>query len=604
MDMLQALPTGDWVANKPSFIAMLPVLDFPFDRLPEIFVPERTVLDLGDGFRSHSYVWCYRRRKTAAGRTLFDRSSLSAVRVAALPAALNRLSVEFRHAGYRPQTIDGYLEELRHFLAWADGAEHKDRFEAVLRDPEVALQALRGHHSFLRSRLQSHQMSSATAALRDHMVIAVLSTIHGRGFKDHIEALSSGTCRGRGTKAPKDGEVQAFVSRVQAVFDSAAELVLNEAASTPADPRRLRLSAVEDSDSTTLPGTYTQGRLMELACVAFVALVLADSGANLAVLRSYEEPDDLLGQLAQPEKVNLRDRAIKFRAGGKLVPVHLSALTTTRLRTYLAVRQAFVSSIGGEDIRPFFIQGTYPKAIGDKRTPMGVRPLDPALLDHLRKKFSSVRANLPQVTLRQLRTYKQQHLVRHQPLNVAAAMMGHSVETAVRAYCRAQEGLREAEIGQFLCSLEKTVLAASDGLAEASPTAALPAGACADYGKPAPSGSAPLVQPDCAKVEGCFFCDNYRLHADERDLRKLLSCRAALQRIAPLQPDSARAERVYFAIIDRIDALLRAIQFRLPKIYGEVRTDVERGNLSAYWSAKLQQLHLLGMLPDDPGSAR
>jgi hypothetical protein len=433
----------------------------------------------------------------------------------------------------------------------------------------------------------------------------LLSTIHGQDFRNRIEALSDGARQGRGTKAPEDGVVQAFVSTVQAVFDSAAELLLNEAASTPARPRRLRLSALNDSDVATLPDTYTQTRLMELACVAFAALVLTDTGANLAVLQSYEEPEDLPDQLAQPEKVNLRDRAIKFRAGGKLVPVHLSAVTTTRLPRYLAVRQALVSAIGGEDIRPFFIQGAYPPARPEVRSPTGVRPLDKVFLMYLRGKFSAVRADLPPVTLRQLRSYKQQRLVRHQPLNVAAAMMGHSVETAVRAYCKAQDGLREAEMGQFLTSLEKTVVAASDGLPEASPTEALPAGACADYGKPAPSGSALLVQPDCAKVEGCFFCDNYRLHADERDLRKLLSCRAALQRIAPVQPDSARAERVYFAIIDRIDALLGEIQRRVPQVYEDVHADVNKGgNLTMYWSMKLQQLHLLGILLDEPGTAR
>jgi hypothetical protein len=604
MDMRQASPTGDWVTSSPRLVATLPVLDFPFDRLPELFAPERTVLQMGDGSRSHCYTWCYRRRKTATRRVVFDRSSLSAARVAALPAALDRLSMEFRHAGARPATIDSRLTSLARFLAWADGAEHEGRFEAVLSDPELALQALRAHHSFLRNRLQSHQLASSSAAQSDRQTIALLSTIHGQDFKDHIEALSQGTGQGCATKAPKDGQVQAFVSRVQAVFDSAAELLLNDAASISADPRRLRLSAVDDSDIATLPGNCTQGRLMELACMAFAALVLADSGANLAVLQSYEEPEDLPDQLAQPQRVNLRDRAIKFRAGGKLVPVHLSAMTTTRLRTYVSLRQAFVSSMGGEDVRPFFIQGAYPQTVRGARNPMGVRPLHSHLLQHLRSRFSFVRAELPSVTLRQLRTYKQQHLVRHQPLNVAAAMMGHSVETAVRAYCKAQEGLREAEMGQFLGSLEKTVLASFAGLPEASPTSALPAGACADYGKPAPSASAPRVQPDCVKVEGYFFCDNYRLHADERDLRKLLSCRAALQRIAPLQPDSARAERVYFAVIDRVDALLREIQFRVPKVYSEVRADVERGNLTAYWSAKLQQLHLLGMLPDDPGSAR
>ena len=556
------------------------------------------MLRLGAGFRGHCYLWCYLRRNSRRGITSFDPSSLSAIRVAQLPAALDRLSKWCRHRNARPAYSETHFRRLSLFFAWVDGAENEGRYEAVLSDPQVALQALRGYHSLLRTRLQSHQLASATAADLDQRAIACLSAIHNREFKDQVEPLSRRKDQGRGTQAPNPDEVQLFLSRAQAVFDSAAELLLHDSVRTPANARRLRLSTVDGSDTMALPDSYTQERLMELACVAFAALVLADSGANLAVLQSYEEPEDLQEQLAHPEKVNLRGRAMKFRAGGKLVPVHLTVLTTTRLRTYLHIRQVFVESLHCDDIRPLFVQGAYPPAWGETNSPTTVKPLDGQLLTSLRNKFSSVGAELPRVTLRQLRSYKQQHLVRHQPLAVAAAVMGHSVETAVRAYCKAQQGLRAAEMSQFLGSLERTVRSPLKVHSRPSSTEALPAGACADFGKPMPSEATPLVQPDCTKVEGCFFCDNYRLHADAKDLRKLASCRVALKRVASLQPDSVRAERVYFAIVDRIDALLSEIQRRIPCVYEDVRQDVEvRGNLTSYWSTKLQQLHLLGMLP-------
>lgn len=593
---------GSWLTNTPSFTATLPVLDFPFDQLPEVFAPERTLLILGGGYRSHTYLWCYLRRKSVGGSVIsFDGSSLSAARVAAVPTALDRLSKRCRHAGIRPASIHKQLKALAQFLNWADCAEHEGCFEAVLTDPESALQALRRYHSFLRSRLQSHRLSGATVAELDRGTIASLSTIQDHDFAADIEALSARKGQGGGTRAPKEEEVQAFIAKAQAVFDSASAILVSEQSFRPAVARRLRLSSVVDTDTVTLPETYPQERLMELACVAFAALFLADSGVNLAVMQDYEEPDDLLDQLAHPEKINLRDRAIKFRAGGKLVPVHLSALTMTRLRVYLRVRQMFVASLGGEDIRPLFVQGAYWGATGQTQRPAAVTSLHRQFLTDLRSKFSAVGADLPPVTLRQMRVYKQQHLVRHHPLTVAAEMMGHTVETAVRAYSKAEEGLREAEMGRFFESLERTVLAASEDASQVAPTEVLPTGACADYGKPAPSASAQPVQPDCAKVEGCFFCDNYRLHADERDLRKLMSCRVALKRLAPLQPDSARAERVYFAIVDRIDVLLDEMRRLVPQVYEEARADVnERGNLTTFWSSKLQQLHLLGMLPDAP----
>ena len=106
------------------------------------------------------------------------------------------------------------------------------------------------------------------------------------------------------------------------------------------------------------------------------------------------------------------------------------------------------------------------------------------------------------------------------------------------------------------------------------------------------------MTPDCSKVEGCFFCDNYRLHADEEDMKKLMSCRRVLQYIVPLNGDSIRAERAYTAVVDRIDSLLGELKRRRPQPFETVRMEVEeRGQLTRYWANKLQQLHLLGMLP-------
>lgn len=81
-------------------------------------------------------------------------------------------------------------------------------------------------------------------------------------------------------------------------------------------------------------------------------------------------------------------------------------------------------------------------------------------------------------------------------------------------------------------------------------------------------------------------------------MKKLMSCRRVLQYITPLNGDSIRAERVFTAIMDRIDSLLEELRRRQPQAFEAVRKDVEeRGQLTRYWANKLQQLHLLGMLP-------
>ncbi len=225
----------------------------------------------------------------------------------------------------------------------------------------------------------------------------------------------------------------------------------------------LRISATDDSKAVKLRASYGPLRLAELACVAYAGLVFVDSGANLSVLQGYEEPEDLEDQLAKPDRINLTQKAVKFRADGKEVEVHLSATTTTRLKTYLRIRQKLVTSLDANDIAPMFIKCSYENSRGE---PTSVGPLDRNFLTVLRKKVTRSGASLPNITLRQLRTYKQQDLVRRAPVAVAAKVMGHSVETAIKAYCKAQDATRRDEIGEFLSSLQKTVLEASENVPE------------------------------------------------------------------------------------------------------------------------------------------
>jgi hypothetical protein len=590
MSLPSPVSKAHWQRCTPTFVKTLPVLDFPFETPPDIYAPASTVLRLGDGIQIQAFQWCYLRREGKGRIKSFDVTSLSEERAKAMPRALERLSQWFRFNNSRPRYVGLSLQLLGLLFSWADQLQHAKRFEALLSDPDLALEALKGYHTYLRNQLQNHQLAAATVGQRDQGAIACLAEIHGRVYKDHIEPLSA--IKGQGTQAPDAQAVGQFSSTLQAIFDSAVEVVLGE--SLASSERLLRISALDDSKTVALKASYGPLRLMELACVAYAGLVLVDSGANLSVLKEYEEPEDLDEQLREPDRINLTQRAVKFRAGGKEVVVHLSATTMTRLRTYLRVRQALVVSLNCADIAPLLVRCIYDNL---KSEPTAVCALDGNFLLYIRRKVTRAGASLPSVTLRQLRAYKQQDLVRRASVAVAATVMGHSVKTAVIAYCKAQEATRQGEMGAFLGSLQKTVLAASEGLSERSHQKVIPVGFCADHGKPSSVAPSAVVAPDCSKVEGCFFCDNYRLHADVEDMKKLMSCRRVLKYIVPLHGDSVTAERVYTGVVDRIDALLGELKRRQPQVYETARMEVEEhGQLTRYWAGKLQQLHLLGML--------
>lgn len=575
-----------WQPCTPTFTRTLPVLEFPFKTLPDIYAPASTVLKLKDGSRINAFQWCYLRRKSEGrGERIksFETTSLCEDRVKAMPVALERLSRWIAFKNSRAQSVKAVLTNLSHFIFWADHPQNDGRLTSLLTDPDVAFEALRGYHTHLHSRLQSHQFTAGRAALLDQTAISCLSEIHGLEYRDRIEPIQ--WTNGDGTKAPGAQAVGTLVSMLQGIFDSAAAMSLAEQ-SVPGE-RQLRASATDDTKVVQLSERYGPLRLMELACAAYTALVFADSGANLSVLQEFEEPDDLGEQLAVPDRVNLTQKAVKFRAGAKIVEVHLSSTTITRLNTFLRVRQKLVASLGGADITPMFILCRYECRKGE---PLAVRPLDQNFLKDLRKKVAYAGVILPAVTLRQLRVYKQQELVRRVPVPVAATMLGQTIQTAIRSYCKATEATRLGEMTGFLASLHDTVQ-------DVSAVQAIPIGGCANHGDPSPISHSMLVTPDCMKAEGCLFCRHFRVHADVEDLRKLMSCRQVLIRIAPLANDTLHTERFYTAVVDRIEALLIELKRRQPKAHEAVRMEVEdRGELTPYWARKLQQLHLLGML--------
>ena len=450
-----------WQRCTPGYVKTLPVLDFPFEKLPDIYAPASTVLRIAQAGQVNVFLWCYLSREGEHRGVIksFEPASLSEARVRAMPLALERLSKWLRFKNTRPRTAGETLALLGRLLLWADQPEHARHFEEILSNSNIALEALKGYHTYLRSRSQSHLLDLGTAALREQMAIACLSEIHAIDYKDHIESLQRSNREG--TRTPDVLLVGEFSSTLQALFDSASAIVLEDRPMPQG--MLLRISATDDSKAVKLRASYGPLRLAELACVAYAGLVFVDSGANLSVLQGYEEPEDLEDQLAKPDRINLTQKAVKFRADGKEVEVHLSATTTTRLKTYLRIRQKLVTSLDANDIAPMFIKCSYENSRGE---PTSVGPLDRNFLTVLRKKVTRSGASLPNITLRQLRTYKQQDLVRRAPVAVAAKVMGHSVETAIKAYCKAQDATRRDEIGEFLSSLQKTVLEASENVPE------------------------------------------------------------------------------------------------------------------------------------------
>ena len=64
----------DWISTGTAAFKTqgYPTLAFPAKSLPDLFAPNKTILTLGDGSQSHTWLWCYSQRKVHGRCYLFN----------------------------------------------------------------------------------------------------------------------------------------------------------------------------------------------------------------------------------------------------------------------------------------------------------------------------------------------------------------------------------------------------------------------------------------------------------------------------------------------------------------------------------------------------
>ncbi|PTB25788.1 hypothetical protein C9I56_26650 [Paraburkholderia caribensis] len=277
-------------------------------------------------------------------------------------------------------------------------------------------------------------------------------------------------------------------------------------------------------------------------------------------------------------------REIKYRAGGRDVTFTVSLGFMPKLRAYLALREYLVQDAEWDVL--FVVVGHYAQ-------PRRLTGLSTQFLERLYSRLDTLGMVLPRIGARQWRAAKQDWAMSNHGPVIAARLMGHSLETALRSYSNGTDAAHKAEMGAFLASVEKTVLGPGNDPAGSIGSAV---GICIGFHKPAPIAASVTVQPDCRSTEGCLFCDQYRVHADAADIRKLLGCRHCVRLVGGRADSIEQYDRSFGAVLRRVDFLLDELRRRDATMVDQIEHDVDiEGNLDAFWSAKLDQLYELGV---------
>ncbi|EKD73892.1 MAG: hypothetical protein ACD_45C00156G0001, partial [uncultured bacterium] len=326
------------------------------------------------------------------------------------------------------------------------------------------------------------------------------------------------------------------------------------------------------------PRHHARLLLASLAIQSFTMLFIANTAMNIAPLSQLPWDTNQVFECDKSTKQGFK--SVKYRAGGANVEFYITNHFLPYFRRYLELRTWVLQ---GRNAPLFFIL--------DKQK--NIKNVDDSLAFKLRKKLGKFNITLP--SARQWRAYKSEWLIRTTDIETTSLLLQNSKETVMQSYMAGSKISADNEMTAFLNNMHLKVVTAKK-----APATAISVGHCLEHNKPKTEVSGSAIQPNCHQPEGCLFCDKYRVHADEYDIRKLWSCRYVISETRTLAASETHFEKVFGVVLNRIDSLLEFISSKndaLNQTVKRIKFEVmEEGRLTIYWASKLQMLTELTMV--------
>lgn len=188
--------------------------------------------------------------------------------------------------------------------------------------------------------------------------------------------------------------------------------------------------------------------------------------------------------------------------------------------------------------------------------------------------------------------------------------MGHSLDTARKNYSRTSFKDAGQQISQFFNELREVAVAQTRTIERIAvqtidvtvDTQILPVGACTTtilQPEKALGLTEQAPTPNCQQFEHCLFCQYYAVHADDEDVRKLLSLKSLLGYVKQKATDLIKWESQFGVVLHRIDEVLTELSNAYETLRDRIlliQEEVESGDLDAYWLNHFELLIELGWI--------
>lgn len=335
-------------------------------------------------------------------------------------------------------------------------------------------------------------------------------------------------------------------------------------------------------------------RLASYGLTIGMLLFIAQTGANLDTAQQLQlDTMEIL-----PSTQGRRFSGTKSRAGDKTVRPEFGVKFEPVFRKILELREWYVQDEACDFVFPL------------RNEIQQLGPVSNGRLQLMKKLFQRIFPRLVWITPQQWRKHKSSQYVELSDgdLLLEAEVMGHSLETARKNYSRTSFQDASQQISRFFNELREVAVAKArtveritvqmlDATVEAQ---ASPIGACASI-HPQPEKAIGFTEqaptPNCQQFEHCLFCQHYAVHADDTDIRKLLSLKSLLGYIKQKATDLIKWESQFGVVLHRIDEVLTELSnayVDLRERIVAIQDEVESGDLEAYWLNHFELLIDLG----------
>ena len=335
-------------------------------------------------------------------------------------------------------------------------------------------------------------------------------------------------------------------------------------------------------------------RLASYGLVIGMLLFIAQTGANLDTAQQLQ----LETMKVLPSTQGRRFSGTKSRAGGKQVQPEFGIQFEPIFRKILELREWYIQDEPCDFIFPL------------RNEIQQLRPVSYGRLQLIKKFFQRIFPRMIWITPQQWRKHVSSQYVElsNGDLLLEAEKMGHSLNTARNNYARTSFKEAGQQISQFFNELRSVSVAKTRTVEHIAvqtidvtvDTQILPVGACTTtilQPEKALGLTEQAPTPNCQQFEHCLFCQHYAVHADDEDVRKLLSLKTMLGYVKQKATDLLKWEQQFGVILHRIDEVLTELSNTYATLRDRIfsiQEEVESGDLDAYWLNHFELLVELG----------